>query len=45
MITPKPLDKIRVLVGVPINPIHKVSKIILGIEEKIAMCIVKLLRL
>ena len=44
MIIHKPFDKKRILVEVLINPLHKVTKIIIGIEEKIAMHIVKLSR-
>jgi len=39
----KPLDKIRVLVRVLIKSLHKVSEIILGFKEKIAIHMVKLL--
>ena len=44
MIIDKPLDQIRVLVGILINPAYKVTKIIIEIEEKIAKYAVKLSR-
>ena len=41
----KPLDNTRVLIRVLINYAHEVLEIIIGIEEKIAMYIVKLSKL